>query len=403
MIIKKIFTGLAGITIMVAALTAAFIFQDIWASFDNRKTEGTQRRLNARLLDLAPNKWVKIRSDERLGWHRQAHSGIAFDSKRGTLLIFGSDTHGMNWDNSVHEFDPAAEKWTTHYPEAPMETYRSDEEGRAICGDAMVLPWAMHTYDNITYDPHLDAIVVTALPAHNPVKKKVPSANAATVHPTWIYDLTSHSWRIFKNKSGEKSPTFFAAGSAYDETRNVVMAYKNGGVWELGPDRAQWQRATKESHHEIHFNMVYNSIYRICAVFGNHKNTNEVWVYAPGQTAGEKGIWQKKIPGGDPCPRDQHFPVAVDESTGLILLLPDNNIFLEENGSSKPVMAESASTFIYDYKNNVYKKIPGGDFPSQKMNYMMVYDSFHKVFLLVTEDVKKPLTVWALKLDSSIL
>jgi hypothetical protein len=37
--------------------------------------------------------------------------------------------------------------------------------------------------------------------------------------------------------------------------------------------------------------------------------------------------------------------------------------------------------------------------PPLKMNYMMVYDKFHKVFLLVTGDHSKPVTVWALKLD----
>jgi hypothetical protein len=33
------------------------------------------------------------------------------------------------------------------------------------------------------------------------------------------------------------------------------------------------------------------------------------------------------------------------------------------------------------------------------MNYMMVYDRFHKVFLLVTGDQATPAAVWALRLD----
>jgi hypothetical protein len=35
------------------------------------------------------------------------------------------------------------------------------------------------------------------------------------------------------------------------------------------------------------------------------------------------------------------------------------------------------------------------------MNYMMAYDRFHKVFLLVTGDHGKPAAVWALRLDWS--
>ena len=54
--------------------------------------------------DLRPNRWVEISSDK--SFPRQQHSGIAYDSLRGRVLAFGSDTHGMNTDNSVREFDP---------------------------------------------------------------------------------------------------------------------------------------------------------------------------------------------------------------------------------------------------------------------------------------------------------
>jgi hypothetical protein len=33
------------------------------------------------------------------------------------------------------------------------------------------------------------------------------------------------------------------------------------------------------------------------------------------------------------------------------------------------------------------------------MNYMMVYEKYHKVFLLVIGDHSRPVTVWGLKLD----
>lgn len=353
---------------------------------ESRHTEPTSDKRNPRLLALQPNVWIKIKEARGLHWHRQAHAGIAYDSKRGRLLIFGSDTHGYDWDNEVHEFDPATETWTTHYKRAPKETYRADSLSHAIAGGPRLLPWAMHTFDNIVYDPKLDAIVVTALPAHNPIRRRISDAK---IHPTWIYDLNNHAWRIFQN-NGKPSPTFFAAASAYDPDRDVIVAYKKTGVWELGPDRTEWKKATGERHHEIHFMMDYDTNHHKLAVFGDYHSTNAVWVYTPGPEAGSKGTFEKKVPVGDSCPRDKHFPVAFDDDNSVFLLVPDN---------THPPPPKSSSTFVYDLEHNRYTKIPGADMPPLKMNYMMVYDKFHKVFLLVTGDHSKPMTVWALKLD----
>jgi len=37
--------------------------------------------------------------------------------------------------------------------------------------------------------------------------------------------------------------------------------------------------------------------------------------------------------------------------------------------------------------------------PGNGMNYMMEYDPYHRLFYLVAGDWRKPLTVWALRLD----
>lgn len=161
------------------------------------KTVASEGRvLNPRLLALEPNTWSRLAQAEHADWRRQTHAGIAYDSKRGTLLVFGSNTHGLDWDNEIHEFDPAPARWKTHYPRAPKTSYRADAGGRAVAGTDRLLPWAMHTYDNIVYDPRLDAIVVSALPEHNPIRKNLPEAK---IHPTWIYDLKTRQWRIFEN------------------------------------------------------------------------------------------------------------------------------------------------------------------------------------------------------------
>ena len=105
----------------VATILVVFVFMGSQNDQFNERamSQEAKRLLNFRLIKIPVNQWVKIRSDKHLGWFRQAHAGIAFDSKRDRVLIFGSNTHNMDWDNTVHEFDPVSEKWTTHYREAP--------------------------------------------------------------------------------------------------------------------------------------------------------------------------------------------------------------------------------------------------------------------------------------------
>lgn len=359
------------------------------------QTTATAKKLNRDLLDLKPNTWVKIHQPDSTDWRRQAHSGLAYDSKRGTLLVFGSDTHGSNWDNSVHEFDPVALRWTTHYPPASKESYRADALGHAISGTDRLLPWAMHTYDNILYDPKLDALIVTALPEHNPIGKRVTEAK---IHPTWLYDLTSRTWSIFPNR-GNPYPSFFAGASAYDEARDVITAYKHG-IWELGPERDEWKKTGNGSgQHKIHYNMAYDSWRKNFAVFGDYSNSNAVWIYTPASTETATEGWIKKEPAGDFCTPDQTFPVAFDSEHNLFLLVTRNKIrTVDKKGRERWGKAKSSSTFIYDPDANQYHKLPDADMNTFRMNFMMAYDHFHRVFLLVTGDWRKPPEVWAMKL-----
>jgi len=59
------------------------------------------------LSDIPPNRWIKYHEVNDGLWRRKWHAGLAYDSTRGHLLVFGSDTHGEDWDNVVHEFIPA--------------------------------------------------------------------------------------------------------------------------------------------------------------------------------------------------------------------------------------------------------------------------------------------------------
>ena len=104
------------------------------------------------LSDIQPNRWLQYDQPLYSNWRRQGHAGIAYDTRRATFYVFGSDIHGENWDNSVHEFDPQTRSWTTHYPAADPASYRVDDRGIGVSGDDGNLPWAMHTFDNVLYD-----------------------------------------------------------------------------------------------------------------------------------------------------------------------------------------------------------------------------------------------------------
>jgi hypothetical protein len=358
--------------------------------------------LNPKLQKLPPNRWVEFSKPAASDWSRQAHAGMAYDSRRGTLLIFGSNTHGLDWDNTVHEFDPLTERWVTHYPAAPQESYRADALGRAIAGGPSPQPWAMHTYAGLAYDPQLDGLIVAARPEHNPIARKVPEAR---IHPTWFYDLASREWRMLPD-SAEAPPKFFAAAAAYDERRGVAVVYR-WGIWELLPGgnaHASWVKASKESHHQMHYSLVYDNRRGNFAVFGDYRNSNDIWIYTPGARPGDSGRWEKRSPGGDAAPPSQTFPAAFDRDQGVFLLVPGDTTFETlPNGQEHARAPRSNSTFVYDPDANRYLRLPDADLPALGMNFMMAYDTRHKVFLLVTGKALEAPTVWALKLDLAAL
>lgn len=350
--------------------------------------------LNARLVALPINQWVKLNSPWSSAWQRQVHAGIAFNSKNGHLIVFGSDTHGENWDNSIHEFDPVNEKWISHNMPSDHISYRVNDNNVAIAGIDELTPWAMHTFDNIVYDPQHNNLFVNAMPEHNPKSKDFEDE----IQSMWIYNLDTRKWTIFKNNN-KPYPKFFAGATEYDPDRDTLVAYKSG-IWELGPDRKEWVRATKEDHHDIHYNMEYDTKNKEFVVFGNSKLTNTVWSYKPGINVGDKGTWTKHNSTGDIPSPDQHFPVAYDPDNAVFLLLPHNYV-PNTNGDGK-IRTGTASTYIYDLSKSLYTKIPTEEIAIDKMNYMMAYDTTHKVFLLVTGDWDSVPTVWAFKLVPEI-
>lgn len=338
--------------------------------------------------DIPPNTWVKLHQPWRLPWRRQSHAGAAYDGKRGVLLVFGSNTHGMNWDNEVHVFDPDARRWHSPYPASSPDSYRLDTQGVAIAGDDELRPWAMHTYDTVVYDAGRDALVVLARPDHNPKRKEFRAAR----HLSWRYDLDAGTWETLDTNEPGRTPRFFGMSAAYDSQRDTLVVY-GGGIWEMGPARDGWTRASPEFHHKLHHSLEYDSVRGLFAVFGDYRKTNKVWLYQPGPRAGDPGIWQMREPTGDLPPPGQTLPVAYDPEHQVFLLCVDR---AADGGGV-------ADTYVYDVDANRYRRLPMGTIERLDMNYNMVFDSRRGVFLLVTGDWRTPPIVWALRLNPRLL
>jgi hypothetical protein len=331
--------------------------------------------------DMSANTWVELHRQDTGAWHRQQHAGIAYDSHRGHLLVFGSDTHGHDWDNTVHVFDPAVPGWSRRGDPVPAHLYRIDADGIPVAGAGAARPWAMHTFDTIVYDPVQDALVVAAIPLHNPARK---GFDRNLQHPTWIHHLEADTWSRLPSPAN-----FFGGSAAYDHARDTIVAYRNG-VWELGPERTQWRKAKSGRQHSIHHTMVFDSRRSELVVFGDRGDSRDLWIYTPGKNTGDAGTWAKRDPGGDDCPADQHFPVDYSEHDDVFVLV------LDERRAGQP---DRAVTCIYDPRTNLYHRLEDTELPAQGMNYMMAYDTKGKRFLLVTGNHARPTIVHALRLD----
>ena len=371
---------LLGLALAVILATAAAIW---WANRSRDPPPEIESALQLR--NLPPNRWVKYYESKPGTWHRQGHAGMAFDTRRGSLLVFGSDTHGEDWDNAVHEFQPRLKRWVTHYAAVGPESYRADEAGRPIAGTDALLPWAMHTYDTVEYHPGLDALIVTSTTDHNP-----KAVSGVTQQPTWIYDLSTHKWTPFRN-NGKPSPSFFGGSSAFDTRRNALVAYR-GSIWELDVAAGEWRQAAS-GHHQLHHTMVYDQRRAVLWVFGDYNPTRLIWSYQPGKAVGESGTWAKHQPAGDACPPYGIVPVAYDATQDVFVLVVNN----AEAGSSPQQPATSASTYLYDPAADAYTRLPEANMAPVGMNFMMAWDRNDEVVFLVTGGWEGVVTVWAMR------
>jgi hypothetical protein len=373
-------------------LTVFTFLAGLRAAEDEPSFSATEtRRLNRRLLRLEPNRWEKIHTQQKtdkVQFLRQGHGGGCFDSKRGVVILFGSNTHGKDWKNSPFFFDPVENEWTQAYPDDPFETYAVNEEGIPVAGKDGDRPWAMHTFGAVEYDPQRDEMIVSIFDDHmkpgrftNVTAELWPKIKK---RPTWVFQRGENKWTPLPCEG----VSFFPCCTTFDTDRGVVVGYGLNGIWELGGEPRRWTKTVEKPLVGWHNNAAYDSRHKAIIVFGTHQNGNDVIVYRP------ENKEHKKMPTpGERPPKDQHAPMAFEPEVGRTTVLVDR-----VKGEGKN--AEGATeTWLYDLGADAWTRIPTAELPfTCGMNYNLYYDCGHKVLLLVTGDYGRPTVVWALKL-----
>ena len=350
--------------------------------------------LNPKLLSVPKGRWVKIhqqRVSDAVTFKRQPHGGSAFDSRRGRLVLFGSDTHGKNWLNSPLYFDLAQLEWQQQYPADPPSTYTVTADGLPVAGPQGDHPWAMHTFGAVTYDPASDVVVVASFPSH-----MVPGRFTSALetlwpqvkrHPTWILHLESGRWEALTSKAQH----FFPNATAFDARRGVVIGYKQKGVFELSLATRRWRQVAKKGLLGWANNAVFDSKNGALIAFGDNKRRDHVAVYEP--ATGK----HQAMPTPGPRPAgDRYVPMAFHPDIGQTVAIIDR---FPDDGSRRR-NAKRAETWLYDYATDAWTHLAEADLPfGVGMNFNLEFDPGHRLLLLVAVPPDQPLTaVWALKL-----
>jgi hypothetical protein len=354
----------------------------------------SEAKLNPKLLELPAGTWTKIheqKADDAVTFKRQRHAGSAFDTRRGRIVIFGSDTHGKDWTNSPLFFDVASLKWSRLYPDDHPSTYRVNEKGIPVAGTHGDHPWAMHTFGSVEYDPVGDALVVSSYPQHlqpgrftDVLTDVWPQIRR---HPTWILNVETGQWQPLPGKAEH----FFPYATAYDIDRRLVIGYRSAGIFELDLQSGTWKQVIRKGLLRYHNNVVYDSRRRAVVVFGSSGNSNDIIVYEPATRRHLK----MNTPGERPRP-DQHNPMAFHIDIAKTVILVDRP---EDDTPTRDLRNMRAETWLYDLGKDVWTQVKSATLPfGCGMNYNMEYDPAHNVLLVVANPPEKPTAVWALRL-----
>ena len=335
--------------------------------------------VNPALQRLSTGVWHKIHADD--SFRRQAHGGAAFDTRRGRLVLFGSDTHSEDWDNSVRFFDVATLRWSQVYPPDDPSTYRINADGIPVAGEGVERPWAMHTFDAVEYDPVGDRLIVASYPKHLSPRKSwgVDRSLWRQIrrHPTWTYSIAADRWSPLPGRAEH----FFPHAATFDTRRQRFIGVNGHGFFELGGTPPVWTRIARGEPPGWHTAAAYDSLRDVVVLYGNNKRRDAVWQYKIGDDRGiEMPTAGIRPPGGASVPLVYH--PRIQRVVALV---------------ANPA-TDTTETWLYETAEDRWSRVESADLPFNiRKNYQMVYDPRHGLLWLVANQRGDPVTVWALR------
>jgi hypothetical protein len=349
------------------------------------------------LLNLPEGRWVKIHQQQpgdAVTFERQRHGGSTFDTRRGQLLLFGSDTHDVppeRWLNTPLIFDLASLQWRQAYKPDPVSSYRVDGAGLPVAGPAGDHPWAMHTFGAVTYDPAADAVVVSSFPDHLEPGRFTDAVAAPWAqikrHPTWVWHPATGRWEALPGVA----VAFFANATTYDSPNQRILGYRSDGIYALDAAAGAWRIIVNGGLLEWGSNVVFDEAHGVLIAYGSHRGENDVVVFDPAT-----GLHRKMpTPGGRP-PGAAYVPMAFHAGIG-------QTVALLSRPPTQAAPPGTTETWLYDYARDRWTHRESADMPFQiGMNYNLAYDPGYALLLLVATppDTALP-AVWALNLGGS--
>lgn len=344
--------------------------------------------INPSFKKLPSKVWIKIhqqKDQDGLVFQRQEHAGSAFDSKRLKLYIFGSNTHGADWNNAIQTFDMGTLEWQRLYEPDPFETYSINKQGIPIAGSKKNHPWAMHTFDSIAYDSLNDQLIVASYPKHLKPGRfgkwiSQQQWQKIKIQPTWIYDFITAKWQAVTSHTID----FFPYTISYDSDKNEIVGFKPYGIYKFLNQTKGWKKITKKGVVAYHTNSVYDSKNKVFILFGGNNKDNTVYSFS---TDSKKLV---KMPTSGIRPSgDEHLPFAFHQGLSKAVALVD----VDEDGHNY------AQTWLYELSSDRWQRVISANFPFKLgMNYNMEYDPLNELLVLVANAPGEPTAVWVLHL-----
>ena len=276
--------------------------------------------------------------------------------------------------------------WSQPYPEDNPDTYRVNRGGIPVAGIGLERPWAMHTFDAVEFDAIADRLIVASHPSHlSPdkawgVDRKL--WQSIKKHPTWVYHIGENRWEPLPGDG----VSFFPYAATFDPKRRAVVGVKSDGYWELSPEAGSWARMAKGAPYAYHNAAAYDSDRDVIVSFGTQDRANDVWQFHRGDEKGRK----MPTPGTRP-PGADSAPLVYHPGIKRVAALVERRD-VEPHGLTE--------TWLYSTAEDTWSRLETAGLPfAIGMNYHMVYDPGHNLFVLVANMPGEPTAVWVLRIE----